>query len=147
MKLAALALPLCLIAAGCGTPPELHATDGYVALPAVPGNPAAAYFTLKGGTDDNALISVTAPRARRAEIHRSMTGTDGRTSMDPVNAVPVPNHGETRLEPGGLHVMLFGLDGRIRPGEGVELQLGFESGPTIIYTAPARAAGAAPAAE
>ncbi|NJC33000.1 hypothetical protein GGR88_000474 [Sphingomonas jejuensis] len=135
--LAALALPLAVLA-GCSQP-ELHAEGGWVQLPAVPGNPAAAYFTLKGGVEDNALIAVTAPRALRAELHQSMQ-QGGMAAMEPVRRVPVPARGETVLAPGGTHVMLFGLDRSIASGQGVELLLTFEAGPAIRYTLPARTA-------
>lgn len=133
--LAALVFPLAMLA-GCSQP-ELRAEGGWVQLPVVPGNPAAAYFTLKGGAEDNALIAVTAPRALRAELHQSME-QGGMAAMEPVRRIPVPARGEAVLAPGGTHVMLIGLDRTITSGGAVELVLTFEAGPAIRYTLPAR---------
>lgn len=126
---------------GCGPDPVLRASDGHVSLPTVPGNPAAGYMTLHGGPEDSALVAVSVPVALRAEIHESMAGGG---EMRPVTTVPIPARGEVRLEPGGLHVMIFGLSNDVRPGGGVPFILRFADGTTVRYVAPARAPGQPP---
>ena len=98
--------------------------DGWLALPAVAGNPAAAYFTL---TNDSrattAVAAVAVAGAQSAEIHQTMGGSMGK--VDRLESDP-----GTRLEfmPGGLHVMVFGLKPALQPGDKVELTLTFAGG-------------------
>ena len=91
----------------------------------------AAYLTVRNGGDrDDRLIGVASAVADRAELHGSaMEG--GVMKMRPVEAVVVPAHGEAALEPGGLHVMLMGLKGRLEEGGSFALTLEFEHAGTI----------------
>jgi copper(I)-binding protein len=104
--------------------PGLAIRDGRLSLPAVAGNPAAAYFTL---TNDSrattAVAAVTVAGARSAEIHQTMGGSMGK--VDRLESDP-----GTRLEfiPGGRHVMVFGLNSALKPGDKVELTLSFADG-------------------
>ncbi len=84
----------------------------------------AAYATIENkGTVDVTLTGVSASRGD-ASLHESMR-VDGRMSMRPVEKLSIPAGGEIRLEPGGLHVMLMGLE-RV-PAEGESVELCFDS--------------------
>ena len=136
--LAALALPVML--AACGKPAALAVDGAWIRLPAVPGRPGAAYFTLHGGAADETLIAVASPRARRAELHESMAN-----GMRPTASVPLPAGGIVAFAPGGRHVMLFDLDPRLPPGSSAPLTLRFADGRTLGTTA--RVVGAADPAQ
>jgi len=69
---------------GCGGPDRVTADDAWIRLPAAPGRPGAAYFTLHGGRSDATLIDVSADVAVRAEIHESMSGAGGMAGMKPL---------------------------------------------------------------
>lgn len=112
--------------AACAGAPALDVEDAWVRLPAVPGRPAAAYFTVEGGPEPRTLVRVTADYAVRAEMHETMAG-GGRMSMRPLAAVPVPAGQEVAFEPGGRHVMLFDLDRRAVPGTTTLLTLTFDN--------------------
>lgn len=112
--------------AACGGPTQLDVEEAWVRLPAVPGRPAAAYFTVKGGAAPATLHRVTAAYAVRAEMHESMAAGGGAMSMRPIRQVSVPPGAELKFEPGGRHVMLFDLDRRAKPGATTMLTLVFD---------------------
>ncbi|MBU3825074.1 MAG: copper chaperone PCu(A)C [Candidatus Oceanisphaera merdipullorum] len=69
----------------------------------------SAYFTVtnKGDTDD-VLLSAESPIADKVEIHTHIKEGDVM-KMRQVNDLVIPAHGEQKLAPGGLHLMLMGL--------------------------------------
>lgn len=71
---------------------------------------AALYFMVRGYGDDDALIAVSTEVADSAELHETVTGSDGTVSMQPVSRMELPGDDVLILEPGGLHVMLIGVD-------------------------------------
>ena len=123
---------------GC-SPREPTVEDAWVRLPAVPGRPAAAYFTIHGGQVDRTLTRATTPRARSAELHESMAG-----GMRSIAAVPVAASADVAFAPGGRHVMIFGLDPRVKPGATVPLELDFEGRPVSVDAKVVGAADPAP---
>lgn len=138
----AAALGLAVLAGGCDRSPATLSVDhAWVRLAAVPGRPAAAYFTLHGGAAPARLIAVTSDVALRSEMHQSMTGARGMTTMAPVDAVAVPAHGPVTFAPGGRHVMLFGVSPRVKPGDTMQLTFTFADSTRIPVDAPTVAAG------
>lgn len=130
------------ILAGCAGPADLSVDEAWVRLPAVPGRPAAAYFTLNGGPQPRTLVRVTADYAVRAEMHETVDG-GGRMSMRPLARVPVPAGEEVAFKPGGRHVMLYDLDPRAKPGATTLLTLTFDNGFRIYRKAYIVGAGRA----
>jgi copper(I)-binding protein len=112
-------------------------SDAWVRPPMGPDRPAAGYLTLSGGTAADRLLTVTTQAADRVELHRTMAGEGGMMGMEPVDGIDVPASTTVKLEPGGLHLMLFGA--RIEPGDVVELQLTFSSGAVVTVPAAVRA--------
>ena len=135
LALAALSL------AGCGKPKPLRVDHAWVRLPAVPRQPAAAYFTVHGGPEAATLIAVTTDVAITAEMHESMT-SGGMASMKPIATVPVPAKTDVAFAPGGRHVMLFDLNPAIRPPRPITLTFSFSNGERILVDAASIAAGA-----
>lgn len=104
--------------------PGLTLSDGRLTMPAVMGNPGAAYFTLKNGGDKPAtLAAVFIDGAEKAEMHETKGG-----SMAPLTALEVKAGEEVKFAPGGKHVMAFGLKPDLSPGSSVELTLTFADG-------------------
>ena len=116
-------------------------TDAMIQLPAVPGRPAAAYFTLTVGADTTGkLVGVTVAHFKRAEMHQSkMVG--GAMTMDPVDTVALTPGKPILFAPGSFHVMLFEADSTLKPGSTTELTLTFDSGKTVSAAAKVTAAG------
>jgi copper(I)-binding protein len=116
----------------------LQASDAW--LRATPGTQvAAAYLTLTNhGTQALTVVAVHCPLAAQAMIHE--TRLSGTTStMRPHESVLVAPGSSVRLAPGGLHVMLMGLQHALRAGEEVPLELLLSDGSKLAVTAHVRA--------
>lgn len=99
---------------------------------------SAAYLTLRntGGTADK-LLKVDCDAAQAVELHQTSM-QDGVMRMQPVDGIEIPANGEAKLEPGGLHVMLIGLQQDLVAGEKLKLILVFENAGEIAIEAEIR---------
>lgn len=104
----------------------------------------AAYLivTNTGGEADR-LIGVASPAAKRAEIHAQLIEA-GVSKMRRVEAVEVAPGEPAVLRPGGLHIMLMGLNAPLIEGELLPLSLTFERAGTVEVEADIGAATANP---
>lgn len=132
-----------LLLAGCSRTPELTMDDAWVRLPAVAGRPAVAYFTIHGGPAPATLISAYSDVSTRSEMHQSMTA-GGMASMRALNRIAVPAASDTRFQPGGRHLMLFGVNPVVKPGRYVTLTLTFADGRRLVHGARVIGAGDPP---
>ncbi len=90
--------------------------------------PGAAYFVLinEGETDDRLVAATPVAFAEAAEIHTHIND-DGVMRMRPlVDGLVIPAGETIAFEPGGLHVMMFGLGAPLAEGEVHRLRLTFE---------------------
>lgn len=139
---ATLLLAATVLAAGCQQQErQVSASGAWIRLPAVTGRPAAAYFTLHGGTAPAVLLSVRTPVAIRTELHETTTGAGGMMSMAPVEQVDLAPGATVEFAPGGKHVMLFDVAPDVKPGEKVPLTFAFADGKSVEVQADVRAAG------
>jgi periplasmic copper chaperone A len=132
-----LALLACAVALAQTPAPALSAQDAWIR--ATPGSDvAAAYLVLhNAGTHPVVVVGVSSPAASMAMIHET-TLTNGMSSMRPHERLRV-NPGETvRLAPGGLHIMLQGLNRTLAPEDEIALVLQLEGGGTLAVTARVR---------
>ena len=89
---------------------------------------SAAYVVIRNlGEASDRMIGAAFEGAGRVEVHETRIDDDGLAMMQPVESLVIPAGEEVRLEPGGLHVMLMGLERSLVSGEEVELTLIFES--------------------
>lgn len=95
---------------------------------ALPPNAAtgAVYLGLhnQGKTADR-LLSAQTPQATKTEIH-TMLQLGEVMKMQKLDSVGIAAGGETKLAPGGTHLMLFGLQKPLVAGERFPLTLQFE---------------------
>jgi hypothetical protein len=130
---------------GCARAPEaprVVVEKAIVTVPAVPGGPGAAYFTIRTNNDPTRLVSVTSPMIRSIELHETRE-QGGRTQM--VKLEP----GETSFDPsaplvfapGGKHAMLMGVDPTLRPGGKVTLTFNMEPAPRVTVEAEVKGPG------
>lgn len=104
--------------------PGLALSDGRLILPVVAGRPGAAYFALNnGGTATTTVAAVHIEGAEKAEMHETMGG-----SMAPLASLEVKPGETVRFEPGGKHVMAFGLKPDLTAGGTAEITLTFADG-------------------
>jgi copper(I)-binding protein len=127
---------------GCVKPDPLTMTNAWVRLAAVPGRPAAGYFTLHGGKTAQTVIAANSDVSLRAEMHASMTGAGNMATMTPLASVPLPAGTDVTFAPGGRHVMLFGVNRAVKPGDRVTLTVTLANGARIGARGIVVAAGA-----
>jgi len=95
--------------------------------PGLAGGNSAVYFVIDNGTSSaDTLQSASSDIAGAAELHMTEM-QDGNMQMMQQEQVPVPAGEKTTFEPGGLHVMLIGLDHDLQPGDTFTLTLDFAS--------------------
>ena len=115
-----------LLLASCGAEPQpsIDVEEAW-ARAAAPGRSAsAAYFTIANSGGEDRLLSVSSP-AGQASLH--LTSMDGGVMrMRPLEALDVAAGATVRLEPGGTHVMLTGLEQPLGAGSALPLDLKFE---------------------
>ena len=134
-----------LLLTGCHSrSAEPTITHAWVRLPAVSGQPAAAYFTLHGGRHDKVLVRLESALAAKTEMHQNMRGMQGMTSMAPLDHVDLPAGQDVQFKPGGNHAMLIGLDPVVKPGTAVPIRFGFSDGTTAEAEAKSVSAGEDP---
>ena len=87
----------------------------------------AVYLTLRNhGVTADRLVGARTEEAGEVDVHDSTVTADGIARMRPQDGVVVPPAGEVRLTPGGLHLMLVDLRGRLFEGTSFPLTLVFE---------------------
>jgi periplasmic copper chaperone A len=102
---------------------------------------SAVYMTLEAGGDrGDRLVAAASPVATSAELHTHLM-EGGVAKMRPVEAIEIAPGESTVLEPGGLHIMLVGLDDKLVEGNTMPLSLTFEDSGTIELEVPIRGVG------
>ena len=131
-------LALCGCGPKAGEKPTVD--DIWVRLAAVPGRPAAGYFTVKGGATDDRLQRIDSAVVNKIELHE--VGMDGgMMTMRQMADLPLPAGATITFEPAGNHAMLFGVDSRITPGTGIPMLFTFKSGAKVEVEAKTVAFG------
>lgn len=134
---AALAAPL-----AAGANEALQILDPYVRAVPAGQDQTAVYLVLRNtGPRDLALIGAASPAARAVELH-TVVAEGGMMKMRPVPRIGIKAGAETRLQPGGLHIMLIGMKTQLKEGDKVALTLSFEDGGSRPVSAPVRSARA-----
>jgi len=116
----------------------ISVADGKFMLPAVSGNPGAAYFALDNESNSTVSIATVAiDGVGKTEIHQTMGG-----QMKPVDRVDVEPKTVIKFERGGLHVMAFELDGKLKAGDTAEMTITFTDGDKVSAPLKIEAMGA-----
>lgn len=99
---------------------------------------SAAYFSVTNrGEVPDRLVSVESSAVERAELHDHIMEDDVARMVE-VETIDL-DAGETlTLEPGGLHIMLFGLSEPLAPGDSLPLTLHFEQAGSLEVEADVR---------
>jgi copper(I)-binding protein len=138
MKFLHLALPLvlsALIAAPAFAGSVIEVMHPW-ARPTIPNRPGAAYFGVHNmGDASDRLIGARAEGVGKIELHKAEQ-KDGIMTMGPVDAVEIPAGGMAHLGPGGLHLMMFGIDPPLKEGDTLNMTLIFEAAGEVAITVP-----------
>ena len=98
----------------------------------------AVYFVLNNpGDQPDRLLSIRTPRADKAELHSNVHKGDVMR-MERIDSVELPGQGAVTFQPGGNHVMLFGLSKPLVAGEHFPLTLNFEKAGDVTVEVPIR---------
>jgi copper(I)-binding protein len=109
----------------------LRVTDPWArATPPGAANGAAYLQLTNTGERTGRLVGARSPLAERVELHTHVMES-GMMRMQQVAAIDLPPGERVRLEPGGLHLMLFGLRQPLVAGQQLPLTLELESGETL----------------
>lgn len=131
--LVAIGLALALISA-CQPPAQLLVEKAVVKLSPVADSPSVLYFTVRGGPEDTDLRSITSPNILRLEMHETVE-EDGMSMMKPISRVAVPARGKVEFEPGGKHVMVWGIDPGSQKAGKAQFFFSFANGEKIVVDA------------
>lgn len=114
-----------VLVAACADP-GIAITDAYVREP-VPGtDKTVGYFNLSNRTDEQVVfVGARSDAVRAIEIHTTRADDDGMMRMRRLGEVPVEPGHAVSFEPGGMHLMLFGVG---EPGDSLQVSLLFEGG-------------------
>ncbi len=106
------------------------------ARPTIPNRPGAVYLGVHNlGDAPDRLVGARAEGVGAVELHRSEE-KDGVMTMTPVDSVEIPAGGMAHLGPGGLHLMLFDIEGRLEAGATLPLTLEFERAGDVAVDVP-----------
>ena len=122
---AALALAAALLAAGPIAAGGALTVEDARARILLANRPGGGWLTIRNSGEADRLTGIESPAAERIELHTHIHEGDV-TMMREVDAIEVPAGGEAALEPGGNHLMLFGLKPGLKAGDIFPLTLVFE---------------------
>ena len=104
-----------------------------------PGAMASAVFlNMINQTDKpEALVKAEAPGFKLVQLHQSIE-VNGMHKMIEQKEIVVPAHGETRLAPGGYHIMLIQPEKRLQAGDSLPVTLTFADGSHETVSVPVK---------
>ncbi|MBA4782142.1 MAG: copper chaperone PCu(A)C [Rhizobiales bacterium] len=114
---------------------DVSVSDPWARASILASRPGAAYLTLRSDADDR-LLSATTPVADHVMIHASETDADSVTRMIHLDALDLEAGQTVRFAPGGMHLMLMGLAGKLDEGASFWLTLTFEQAGAITVEVP-----------
>ena len=106
------------------SPAELSVRDAWARATPPGTSVAAVYLTIEGGSRADTLRAASTSIAMMTQIH-AVTEADGMARMREADGVPIPARGRVVLAPGGLHVMLMGLERPLAAGDRFDVTLEF----------------------
>lgn len=117
---------------------EFVVSDAYIRGLPLGQSVTAAFMTLSNGLDrDCHLVGASSPIAGSAEVH-AHSHHGGMMSMRPVDVLTIPAGQQISLQPGGYHLMLFGLKASLNDGQQTAITLLFEDCEKIELSVPVR---------
>lgn len=117
--------------------PGIELSEGRLVLPAVAGNPGAAYFQINNSAGASTVIAgISIDGSAKTEVHQTIGDT--MTKVDQVEIAPSTS---IKFEPGALHVMVFELASTLKPGAKTELTVTFADGDKVSAPLKIEAAG------
>lgn len=119
-----------VLVAFCATLPTLAAAEVMVSDPwarasILANRPGVAYLTLESDIADR-LMSLGTPVAGQVMLHGTETDANGVARMAHIEALDIEPGTPVTFAPGGMHLMLMGLTGKLEEGSTFPLTLSFQ---------------------
>lgn len=134
----ALIAAFAIVAGACSGSDDLSVDDPWGRPSPMSEGNAAFYMDIRGGGEDDTLVSASAAPCGMVELHETSM-SDGVMSMQHLpEGIPIPAGETVSLEPGGLHVMCMNVSDPLELGEMIDVALVFESGTEMTVTAEVR---------
>ena len=114
--------------------PSVKLSSAYYRLMPPGLDKTAAYLEIENeSTTPAELVAVRSPQARAVEFH-SIVEEGGQMRMRRLESLVIPASSALSLEPGGLHLMLFGVDSSAASQLTLQLEFAvqYENGPGIM---------------
>jgi copper(I)-binding protein len=141
LMLALIAVMAVAVGCGGGQGAAITVENPWVRATVMADGNSAAYMTIRNtGREADALVGAMTPVSRMTELHEmSMEGDVMRMRPIAGQRIEIPAGGRVELKPGGLHIMLMGVNQTLAPGTTVELTLRFEKAGEVNVRAEVRA--------
>ena len=89
---------------------------------------SAIFMRINNQGNAAALVSAESSAARVVELHTHQKDQNGMMRMRKIKQIELPSGERTSLQPGGLHIMLIGLQRDLNIGDDVDVTLVFSDG-------------------
>ena len=129
-----------LLLPGCDSSPKVTVEDAIVTLPALPGQPGAAYFRLETNAQPERLLRIETDAAARVELHETMQ-KGSMSGMSPLQGPAFDTGGTLSFQPGGRHAMLFDLKSGLAAGGQTMIRFVFDKASPVTAEAEVRGPG------
>lgn len=124
-KLIAIVVAVWAIASPALAEESIRVFDAWARATILASRPGAAYLTIESAAEDR-LLGVTTPVAGHVMIHA--VEKDGDVSrMKHIETLELPAGQRVTLAPGGMHLMLMGLQDKLSEGTAFPMTLSFET--------------------
>jgi len=98
---------------------DIEVQNAYVrAVPPILNNSASFMTIINKTNTDKILVSAESTVAKNVELHEHVMKNQ-MMKMQQVKSILIPANSQVELKPGGYHVMLIGLNKKLRPNETV----------------------------
>lgn len=106
------------------------------ARPALKDGNGAVYFLLQNhSSGSEELTGASSDAALAVEMHETSRQGDVM-QMQQVTSIPIPGKASIEFAPGGLHIMLIGLNEDLQAGDEIQVTLHFSEHEDILLTIP-----------
>ena len=96
---------------------------------------SAAFMNLTNQGAQGAIVNAKSTVAKIVELHTHINDS-GVMRMRKIEQIDLPTDKVIKLQPGGLHIMLLGLNRDLKPGDRVDVTLGFDDGSEKVLQVP-----------
>ena len=97
-----------------------------------------SFLTLKNNSEQEVrLVGAASNVAKKVQLHTHIND-NGVMKMRQIKYISVAAHQETKLQPGGLHIMFIGLQKELKKGQTIPMTLKFQDGSQKSLTIPVK---------